>query len=85
MPLDEIDPVIVVYEAWQPPIRGLLYAISHIRKILPKTISLWILLTSDAGQEDLALDENDEQLDVWLRAIRSLNDPMIVVKRLVHQ
>ncbi len=83
--LDETDPVIVVYEAWQPPIRGLLHSISHIRKMLPKTISLWILLTNDADQADVSLDENDEQYNVWLKAIQSLNDPMIVVKRLVHQ
>lgn len=81
--LNDTDPVIILYEAWQPPIRGLLFSISNIRKILPDTVSLWIVLTNDAGLEDMSLGENDPQSDVWIQAVESLGEPMILVKRLV--
>ena len=81
--LDGIDPVILVYEAWQPPIRGLLHAIVQIRQQLPRSTSLWVLLTNDAGFEDLSLSDQDEQFKIWQMAVRKLDDPMIIVKRFV--
>ncbi|MFH2059189.1 MAG: DUF2868 domain-containing protein [Pseudomonadota bacterium] len=88
--LDGIDPVILVYEVWQPPIRGLLHAIVQIRQQLPRSTSLWVLLTNDAGLEDLSLSnlfltDQDEQFEVWQMAVRKLDDPMIIVKRFVSQ
>ncbi len=83
-----IDPVILLYEAWQPPIRGLLYSISGIRKKLPRSTALWVMLTSDAGRddlsvEDLVLKDHDEQFEIWQSAVRTLGDPMIIVKRFI--
>ncbi len=83
-----IDPVILLYEAWQAPIRGLLYSISQIRQGLPRSTALWIMLTSDAGRddlslEDLVLDGHDEQFEIWQSAVRKLDDPMIIVKRFI--
>lgn len=81
----DVDPVIVLYEAWQPPIRGLLHSVILLKKALPQAVSLWIVLTNDAGHGDLGLAPDDPQADVWDRAIESLSDPMIRVKRMIRQ
>ncbi|MFH2090780.1 MAG: DUF2868 domain-containing protein [Pseudomonadota bacterium] len=86
--LEEIDPVIFVYEAWQPPIRGVLHDLVQIRQQLPASTSLWVLLTNDTGQaglkeSGLSLTDQDEQFKIWQAGVRKLNDPMIIVKRFV--
>jgi hypothetical protein len=75
------DPVILLHEVWQPPIRGLLHYITQVRKALPQNKSLWILLTRDTGQEDLFVDGNDINFKVWKKAVFKLENPDIVVKR----
>jgi len=80
---EEIDLVILLYEVWQPPIRGLLHYITQIKAIIPRNNYLWILLTRDAGQEDLSVDDNDLNFKVWKNAVYELGNPEIVVKRLL--
>jgi len=79
----EVDQVILVHEVWQPPIRGLLYYITQIRTVIPRGIPLWILLTRDAGQEDLCVDSTDIHYDVWKKAVFKLKNPDIAVKRFI--
>jgi hypothetical protein len=79
--LSDADQVILLHEVWQPPIRGLLHYITRIKAAMPEGRSLWILLTRDAGQKDLAVDRNDINYDVWKKAIFKLENPDIAVKR----
>jgi hypothetical protein len=81
--LEQVDPVIILYEAWQPPIRGLMHAISQLRQALPESVSLWVLLTNPADQDHLALQENDAQFAVWQKTIQAM-DTSIAVKRMMQ-
>lgn len=77
----DVDQVILVHEVWQPPIRGLLYYISQIKAAMPQDKSLYILLTQNADQEDLAVGDKDIDFQVWKKAVLKLEDPDIMVKR----
>ena len=79
----DADQVILVHEVWQPPIRGLLHYITRIKAAMPEGKPLLILLTRDAGQENLAVGRNDINYDVWKKAIFKLENSGIVVKRFI--
>ncbi|MBU8850020.1 MAG: DUF2868 domain-containing protein [Desulfobacterales bacterium] len=81
--VSDADQVILLHEVWQPPIRGLLHYITQIKAAMPEGRPLWILLTRDAGQEDLAVDNNDINYDVWKKAIFTLENPDILVERFI--
>ncbi len=75
----DADQIILVQEVWQPPIRELIYFITKIKSAIPKDIPLYILLTKDADQENLSVDKNDINLQVWKKIIFKLEDPSISV------
>ena len=79
----DVDHVILVHEVWQPPIRGLVHYITQVKAAMPEDRPLWILLTRDAGQADLLVDNTDINYDVWKKAIFKLENPYIVVKRFI--
>ena len=79
----DADQVILVHEVWQPPIRGLLHYITQIKAAMPEDKPLYILLTRNAGLEDLEVANNDINYDVWKKAVFKLNNPGIVVKRFI--
>lgn len=74
-------PVIFVYEAWQAPIRGLLYYISMIQNAVCQNRSVWVMLTSEAGSEQLFLDD-DKDMEVWKKAVLKFKNPNILVRGL---
>ncbi len=76
------DKVVLVHEAWQPPIRGLLYYIGKLKSAMPEKGLLWVLLTGDAEQENLCVDETDADFDIWKKAVFKLQDPGIKLVRL---
>jgi len=82
--VSDADQVILVHEVWQPPIRGLLHYITQTKAAMSEGKPLCILLTRDAGQENLAVDNNDINYDVWKKAIFKLGNPGIVVKRFIE-
>ena len=79
----DADQVVLVHEVWQPPIRGLLYYIRELKSVMPEKMLLWILLTKDAGQENLCVDETDVNFEIWKKAVFKLEDPAIKVMRLL--
>ncbi len=79
----DADQVVLVHEVWQPPIRGLLYYIRQLKSVMPEKMLLWILLTKDAGQENLCVDETDVNFEIWKKAVFKLEDPAIKVMRLL--
>jgi len=81
----DADQVILIHEVWQPPIRGLLHYITRLKAALPEGRSLLIVLTRDAGQENLTVDSTDINYDVWKKAVFKLEDPDIVVERFIEQ
>ena len=77
------DQVVLVYEVWQPPIRGLLYYIRSLKSVMPEKMQLCILLTGGAGPENLGVEKNDVNFETWKRAVVTLEDPGITVMRMV--
>ena len=73
------DQVILLQEVWQPPIRELLYYITKIKEAIPEGIPLYLLLTRDAGQENLGVDRSDVNFKVWEKSVFKLEDPEISV------
>ena len=76
---NEADSVILVQEVWQPPIRELLYYITRIKARISKGIPLYIVLTRDAGQENLGVDKSDINFKVWEKSVFKLEEPGISV------
>lgn len=81
---DQIQGILMVYEVWQPPIRGIQFYISQIRKEIPQDRFLCLYLTQDAGQEKLDVLENDINFDIWKKTILKLNHPGIFIKRYIE-
>jgi len=75
----DADQIILLHEVWQPPIRELLYYITNIREVVPEGIPLYVLLTGDAGREDLGVDGSDVNFKVWKKSVFKLEDPGISV------
>ncbi len=80
---DQTDGIILVHEVWQPPIRGVQFYISQIKKLIPEGKVLWIYLTQDAGQENLVVSENDVNFITWKKTIFKFEDPDMIVKRFI--
>jgi hypothetical protein len=78
-----VDQVVLVYEVWQPPIRGLLYYIRSLKSVMPEKMQLWILLTGGAGPENLGVEKSDVNFETWKKAVVTLEDPGITVMRMV--
>ncbi|MCP3900121.1 MAG: DUF2868 domain-containing protein [Desulfobacteraceae bacterium] len=81
---DQIQGILMVYEVWQSPIRGIQFYISQIRKEMPKDKFLCLYLTQDASQEKLEVLENDINFDIWKKTILKLNHPGIIIKRYIE-
>jgi hypothetical protein len=77
----DADQVILLHEVWQPPIRGVLYYIQQIKSVMPENKLLWILLTQDAGMEDLCVNDTDINFEIWKKAVFKLENLEIGVKR----
>lgn len=77
------DQVVLVHEAWQPPIRGLLYYFKQLKSVMPGKMLLWILLTGEAGSKKLFMDETDGNFEIWKKAVFRLEDPGIKLMRLI--
>lgn len=76
------DQVVLLHEAWQPPIRGVLHYLEQMKSQVLGTRILWILLTRMPEEPDLSLDPGDPDVRVWKRAVDSLNLPGMIVERL---
>ncbi len=77
----DVDQVVLIHEVWQPPIRGLLYYIEQLKDAIPDNVSLWILLTQEAGAKDLNVGNTDINFKIWEKAVIKLMNPNIVVQR----
>lgn len=69
-----IDQVVLVYEAWQPPIRGLLFYFKQLKSAMPGNMLLWILLTSEASSNMDDSDQTRRSVEIWKNAILTLAD-----------
>ncbi|WDP90382.1 MAG: DUF2868 domain-containing protein [Desulfobacter sp.] len=73
--------VILLQEVWQPPIRGLLYYLTQLRKAVFPDHDIWIFLTRTPGEGAMAVAAGDMDFQVWQTAVAQLKDPGIIVER----
>ncbi len=78
----DADPVILLQEVWQPPIRGLLYYLVQLKQGVLADKNLWVLLTRTPDDEDLAVAADDTDFTVWQTCIARLGRPDILVERI---
>lgn len=75
------DPVILLQEVWQPPIRGLLHYFVLLKTQIFTDRPLYILLTQTPGADPWVVDGEDINFKVWKRAIHQLGNPDILLER----
>ncbi len=73
--------VLILQEVWQPPIRGLLYYFTQLRRNIFPTHDIWIFLTQTPGEKEVAVSGDEMNFQVWQTAVAQLNDPGIIVER----
>jgi len=76
------DPVILLQEVWQPPIRGLLHYLIQLKQGVLADKNLWVLLTRTPDDEILAVAADDTDFTVWQTCITRLGRPDILVERI---
>lgn len=79
---ENADTVILLQEVWQPPIRGLLYYITELKRTALEEHNLWILLTRTPGEGSLGLDAGDTDFQVWRKTVLALDNADIRVERI---
>lgn len=77
-------PVLIVQEAWQPPIQELLSFLKTLRGRLGETTRVQIGLIGKPADDTLLTPVNPMDWEVWSRKIASLGDPFLRLERLVN-
>ncbi len=75
------DPIIILQEVWQPPIRGLLHYFVQLKSQIFTDRPMWILLTQTPGEENRVVEGEDVNFKVWKKAVRQLGNPEIILER----
>jgi hypothetical protein len=80
--LDGADPVILLQEVWQPPIRGLLHYLVQLKQGVLKDKNLWVLLTRAPEEKNPGVADKDIDFTVWQTSVAKLGYPDILVERI---
>ena len=76
--------LILIYEAWQPPIREILKFIKDIRKAGGKEMPLIIALIGKPCEETIFTPVKEMDFKIWNMKIKGLGDPYIQLETLVE-
>jgi len=79
---DHAPAVLLVQEAWQPPIREGLRFIQELRKVMGTQTMLWIGLIGKPRQGKIFTRTTPEDAQVWQQKLEALGDPYLGVERL---
>ncbi len=75
---------ILIYEAWQPPIREILKFIKNIRKAGGKEMPLIIARIGKPDKKTMFSPVKEMDLKIWNMKIKGLGDPYIQIETLVE-
>jgi len=75
--------VVVLQEAWQPPIREYLLFIRDLRLALGETSMIWVGLIGRPGKGAFFTRVKEEEWKVWNQKLKALGDPNLGLGRLV--
>ena len=79
-----VSGVLLLQEAWLPPIREILDFIAQIRRI-SGTMPLVVVLIGKPGPDTLFTATDPRDREIWNMKINSLGDPLVHVETLVKQ
>lgn len=74
--------ILIVQEAWQPPIRENLHFIQELRTVLRDTTIIWVGLIGRPREGAVFTQVKEEEWKVWHQKLKALGDPYLVVERL---
>ncbi len=80
-PGDLPDQVVLLQEAWQPPIRERLHYMARLKEQVLVNGALWVLLTRTPDQAVRAVPGDDPDYQIWKQAVAKLHVPGIAVER----
>jgi len=76
--------VLVLYEAWQPPLKETERFVCHVREQVGSQIPITILLIGRPTSQTVLTPVDPEHLQIWSRKMRALGDPHLSVRPLVR-
>lgn len=81
---DEKDPlrIVIVQEAWQPPIKEIMSWINSLRSAAGGTAGMIIALTGKPGKDSLFSPPSALDQKTWEQAVERLNDPYVRIESL---
>ncbi|MBI9090401.1 MAG: DUF2868 domain-containing protein [Desulfobacterium sp.] len=77
-----VSGVLLLQEAWLPPIREILDFIAHVSRV-SKTLPLVVVLIGKPGPDTLFTATDPRDREIWNMKINSLGDPLVHVETLV--
>lgn len=79
-----VSGVLLLQEAWLPPIREILDFIAHVRRV-SRTMPLVVVLIGKPGPDTIFTATDPRDREIWNMKINSLGDPLVHVETLVKQ
>lgn len=76
--------VLLLQEAWQPPLRETESLLQSIRRIVGETVPLTILLLGKPSSQTIFTPVSPEHLRIWEQKMRAISDPCLDVFPLVQ-
>ena len=78
-----IDSLLLLQEAWQPPIEDFFYFLRQLRSLLGHEVLFSILLIGKPKAETIFTEVREQDYTIWQQKIVALGDPYIQCVRLV--
>lgn len=76
--------IVMLQEAWQPPIREIITLLGHLRRIIGSSSPLSIALIGKPAADNPLTPVQPQDLTIWLKTTKALADPYLDVFPLVR-
>ncbi|MFH1953096.1 MAG: DUF2868 domain-containing protein [Pseudomonadota bacterium] len=80
---DAAPNIVILQEAWQPPIREHLRFIRDLRRALGETSMIWVGLIGRPRRGNIFTQVKEEEWKAWHQKLEALGDPYLGLERLV--
>jgi len=80
---DAIPAVLILQEAWQPPIQETLKFIQDLRKVLGESTRIEVALIGKPEPESIFTSVKEEDWNTWKKRLNIMGDPFLGMVRLV--
>jgi hypothetical protein len=75
--------ILILMEAWMPPITDFMVFLKDLRKALPQTASIQVGLLGKPGPETIFTPAEPGDMKVWRQKLDSLGDPYLSMENLI--